>query len=106
MCGITGFLTSSTKNECEMKLVVKHMADQLVHRGPDDSGVWVDRLAGVAFGHRRLSILDLSPDGHQPMRSESGRYVIVFNGEIYNFDELRLTLERIGHEFRGHSDTE
>jgi hypothetical protein len=92
MCGITGFLTSFTKNECEMKLVVKHMADRLVHRGPDDSGVWVDREAGVALGHRRLSILDLSPEGHQPMHSESGRYVIVFNGEVYNFEELRATL--------------
>ena len=106
MCGITGFLTLTTETELEMKLLIARMADQLAHRGPDDSGVWVDRLAGVAFGHRRLSILDLSPDGHQPMHSESGRYVIVFNGEIYNFDELRLTLERIGHEFRGHSDTE
>jgi asparagine synthase (glutamine-hydrolysing) len=106
MCGITGFLTSSAENEFEMKVVVARMADQLVHRGPDDSGVWVDRQAGVAFGHRRLSILDLSPDGHQPMHSESGRYVIVFNGEVYNFDELRPTLENMGHKFRGHSDTE
>src|SRR5258706_4536481 len=106
MCGITGFLTSSAENELEMKVVVARMADQLVHRGPDDSGVWVDRHAGVAFGHRRLSILDLSPDGHQPMHSETGRYVIVFNGEIYNFDELRSTLESTGHRFRGHSDTE
>ena len=106
MCGITGFLTSSAENELEMKVVVARMADQLVHRGPDDSGVWVDRHAGVAFGHRRLSILDLSPDGHQPMHSESGRYVIVFNGEVYNFDELRSTLESRGHKFRGHSDTE
>jgi asparagine synthase (glutamine-hydrolysing) len=106
MCGIAGFLTSSAETEFEMKLVVARMADQLVHRGPDDSGVWVDRQAGVAFGHRRLSILDLSPDGHQPMHSESGRYVIVFNGEVYNFDELRSTLESMGHKFRGHSDTE
>lgn len=106
MCGITGFLTSSTETEFEMKVTVARMADQLVHRGPNDSGVWVDRQAGVAFGHRRLSILDLSPDGHQPMHSESGRYVIVFNGEVYNFDDLRATLESMGHKFRGHSDTE
>jgi len=89
-----------------MKVVVSQMTDQLVHRGPDDSGVWVDRQAGVALGHRRLSILDLSPDGHQPMHSETGRYVIVFNGEVYNFTELRSTLEGLGHQFRGHSDTE
>jgi asparagine synthase (glutamine-hydrolysing) len=106
MCGITGFVTSSSETEFEMKLVVARMADQLVHRGPDDSGVWVDRQAGVALGHRRLSILDLSPDGHQPMHSASGRYVIVFNGEVYNFGELRATLESMGHRFRGHSDTE
>ena len=106
MCGITGFMTSVAETEFEMKMVVARMADQLSHRGPDDSGVWVDRQAGVAFGHRRLSILDLSPDGHQPMHSETGRYVIVFNGEIYNFDELRSTLESTGHRFRGHSDTE
>src|SRR5689334_13660340 len=106
MCGITGFLTSAAETEFEVKMVVVRMADQLVHRGPDDSGVWVDREAGVALGHRRLSILDLSPDGHQPMHSESGRYVIVFNGEVYNFEDLRATLESMGHGFHGHSDTE
>lgn len=106
MCGITGFLTSSTETEFEMNFTVARMADQLVHRGPDDSGVWVDRQAGVALGHRRLSILDLSPDGHQPMHSESGRYVVVFNGEVYNFEDLRSTLGSMGHRFRGHSDTE
>jgi asparagine synthase (glutamine-hydrolysing) len=106
MCGITGFLTSSAETELDMKLAVARMADQLVHRGPDDAGVWVDPQAGIAFGHRRLSILDLSPEGHQPMHSESGRYMIVFNGEVYNFDELRPTLESMGHKFRGHSDTE
>jgi asparagine synthase (glutamine-hydrolysing) len=82
------------------------MADQLVHRGPDDSGVWVDGEAGIALGFRRLSIVDLSPAGHQPMTSSSGRYVIVFNGEVYNFGELRRDLESRGHSFRGHSDTE
>jgi asparagine synthase (glutamine-hydrolysing) len=106
MCGITGFLTSSAETEFEMKMMVARMAEQLIHRGPDDSGVWVDPQAGVALGHRRLSILDLSPDGHQPMHSETGRYVIVFNGEVYNFKELRSTLESMGHRFRGHSDTE
>lgn len=106
MCGITGFLTSASQNDLEMMLAVGRMADQLTHRGPDDSGVWVDCRAGIAFGHRRLSILDLSPDGHQPMHSQSGRYVIVFNGEVYNFNELRASLESLGHRFRGRSDTE
>lgn len=106
MCGITGFLTPASQNDLEMMLAVGRMADQLTHRGPDDSGVWVDCRAGIAFGHRRLSILDLSPDGHQPMHSQSGRYVIVFNGEVYNFNELRASLESLGHRFRGRSDTE
>jgi asparagine synthase (glutamine-hydrolysing) len=82
------------------------MADQLVHRGPDDSGVWVDAEAGIALGFRRLAIVDLSPAGHQPMTSSDGRHVIVFNGEVYNFGELRKDLESRGHTFRGHSDTE
>jgi asparagine synthase (glutamine-hydrolysing) len=82
------------------------MVVTLAHRGPDDSGVWVDSQAGVALGHRRLSIVDLSPAGHQPMSSWSGRYVITFNGEIYNFPELRTQLDDLGHVFRGTSDTE
>jgi glycosyltransferase involved in cell wall biosynthesis len=94
------------------------MADRLYHRGPDDGGAWVDEAAGIALGHRRLSILDLSPAGHQPMVSPSGRYVIAFNGEVYNHLALRRDLENIpspqplsqgarGHvSWRGHSDTE
>ena len=92
--------------EQELRAQVCRMADQLVHRGPDDSGLWVDAEAGVALGFRRLAIVDLSPAGHQPMTSSNGRYVIVFNGEVYNFGELRKDLEPLGHGFRGHSDTE
>jgi asparagine synthase (glutamine-hydrolysing) len=106
VCGITGFLTSVSENSCELEAIVGGMTDQLAHRGPDDCGIWVDQSAGVAFGHRRLSIVDLSSDGHQPMYSETGRYVIVFNGEVYNFKELRRDLARRSHRFRGHSDTE
>jgi asparagine synthase (glutamine-hydrolysing) len=84
--------------------------DSLAHRGPDDAGVWIDPEAGVALGHRRLSIVDLSPAGRQPMISESGRYIIVFNGEIYNFQQLRAELESVPRSdrlhFSGHSDTE
>lgn len=82
------------------------MTDAIAHRGPDDSGAWIDAEAGVALGQRRLSILDLSAAGHQPMLSEDGRLVITFNGEIYNFQDLRRELEGLGHRFRGHSDTE
>jgi len=85
---------------------VRRMVSSLSHRGPDDEGCWVDATTGVALGHRRLAILDLSVDGRQPMHSVDGRYVLVFNGEIYNFRTLRRLLEGHGHPFRGHSDTE
>jgi asparagine synthase (glutamine-hydrolysing) len=82
------------------------MSGAIAHRGPDDNGVWVDATAGIALGFRRLAIVDLSAQGHQPMRSTSGRYVIVFNGEVYNHRNLRRELESAGCGFRGHSDTE
>jgi asparagine synthase (glutamine-hydrolysing) len=82
------------------------MSDAIVHRGPDDSGAWVDSAAGVALSFRRLAIVDLSAHGHQPMRSASGRFVIIFNGEVYNHRILRRELESAGCSFRGHSDTE
>jgi asparagine synthase (glutamine-hydrolysing) len=80
------------------------MTDPIAHRGPDDQGCWIDRESGVGLGHRRLSIVDLSPLGHQPMESGNGRYVLSFNGEIYNHREMRAEL--VGHNWRGHSDTE
>ncbi|MDB6029902.1 MAG: asparagine synthase, glutamine-hydrolyzing [Verrucomicrobiales bacterium] len=82
------------------------MTSTLSHRGPDDAGLWLDPKAGIALGHRRLSILDLSPAGHQPMTSQDGRFVLVLNGEIYNFRELRAELQNSGHAFRSTSDTE
>jgi asparagine synthase (glutamine-hydrolysing) len=107
MCGITGFLdTNRRETEIGLESTVRRMADTILHRGPDDYGSWVDAETGLAFGFRRLAILDLSPAGHQPMCSADGRFVIIFNGEIYNFAELRSELERLGHAFRGHSDTE
>lgn len=103
MCGLAGYLQLHGELRDPSETVAR-MAAEIVHRGPDDSGIWVDEAAGVALSHRRLSILDLSPAGHQPMASPSGRYVIVFNGEIYNHLELRQTL--LDYGWRGHSDTE
>jgi asparagine synthase (glutamine-hydrolysing) len=108
MCGFTGFLADSRFDRTRLAPTAQAMADAIRHRGPDDSGVWTDAQAGVALGHRRLSIIDLSPAGHQPMVSASGRYVIVYNGEIYNFAALRAELDSQGMApaWRGHSDTE
>lgn len=107
MCGISGFLdTSRRRGNQELRDTVLEMVDTLRLRGPDDVGAWAEAEVGIALGHRRLSIVDLSPEGHQPMRSACGRYVISFNGEIYNFQELRRGMEALGHTFRGHSDTE
>lgn len=89
-----------------MHETVARMTDQIIHRGPDDSGAWVDAERGVALGSRRLAVVDLSPAGHQPMHSACERFVIAFNGEVYNFSALRDELTPRGHKFRGHSDTE
>ncbi len=107
MCGLTGYWGASGDSET-MRAIARRMADRLAHRGPDDHDTWCDPDQGVAFGHRRLSIIDLSPAGHQPMHSASGRYVLAFNGEIYNYPELRATLKSAGQApaWRGHSDTE
>lgn len=107
MCGIAGWLGPDSAAD-----IITRVGDTLVHRGPDDSGSWIDADAGVVLLHRRLAILDLSSAGHQPMASSSGRYVIAFNGEIYNHLELRAELEKVGAGatapsiWRGHSDTE
>jgi asparagine synthase (glutamine-hydrolysing) len=106
MCGFAGILTTTGPDSEDLAGSARRMIAPLTHRGPDDSGVWADRDAGVALGFRRLSIVDLSPHGHQPMSSPSGRFVIVFNGELYNFKDLRRELEQHGFRFRGHSDTE
>lgn len=91
-----------------MQQTALDMAAAASHRGPDDAGAWAEPEEGLALGHRRLSIIDLSPEGHQPMRSASGRYVMAFNGEIYNFEALRheVDVARPGTSYRGHSDTE
>ena len=126
MCGITGFLDRNinTSNQ-EIEIILARMNQRLLHRGPDDDGVWLDSSQGIGLGHRRLSILDLSDAGHQPMTSQSQRYILVFNGEIYNHLEIRRDIEnngapnphpladrrptldsRIEDRWRGHSDTE
>ena len=106
MCGFAGFITRpNLKREC-LESRVEAMNKTIAARGPDDAGVWVDPDAGIALGHRRLSIIDLSPMGRQPMVSRSGQYVIAFNGEIYNYQDLARILEKKGYSWRGHSDTE
>jgi asparagine synthase (glutamine-hydrolysing) len=106
MCGLAGFFGPATSSDVELSAIAQRMNDTIYLRGPDSHGVWSDEANGIALGHRRLSILDLSPEGHQPMVSRNGRFVIVFNGEVYNFRDLRTELEAAGHVFRGHSDTE
>jgi asparagine synthase (glutamine-hydrolysing) len=104
MCGLAGVFGDPQLNPATLTA----MARTLAHRGPDDEGIWLDAEAGIGFGHRRLAIVDLSPAGHQPMHSPSGRFVISFNGEIYNHAELRTELAAEGHDvaWRGYSDTE
>jgi len=107
MCGITGFFdtTHSTHADVIQNLITR-MSDRIQHRGPDDSGDWCNAESGIALGFRRLAILDLSATGHQPMQSADQRFVMVFNGEIYNFASLRAELLELEHSFRGTSDTE
>jgi asparagine synthase (glutamine-hydrolysing) len=106
MCGIVGFLGGVGSAGQDTALVAR-MADMIRHRGPDDEGIWGDAEAGITLAQRRLAIVDLSPAGHQPMLSSCKRFVMVFNGEIYNYEEIRRKLDAVAaHSWRGHSDTE
>ncbi len=106
MCGIAGFWQFGGAGVDALHSSAQAMGAALRHRGPDGAGSWVDARTGIALVHRRLAVLDLSESGAQPMQSSCGRYVITFNGEIYNFRLLRAELETRGHRFRGGSDTE
>lgn len=104
MCGIAGILAAPGRPQAIDADAIRLMGEAIAHRGPDDSGEWIDAEHGIALAHRRLAIVDLSAAGHQPMRSHCGRYVVVYNGEIYNHQELRKNLGE--WPWRGHSDTE
>ena len=104
MCGITGFWTDRPFGQERALDTAMAMAERLRHRGPNDAGTWADADGAIALGHRRLSIVDLSAAGHQPMRSATGRYELILNGEIYNHAALRTELPP--QPWRGHSDTE
>lgn len=108
MCGFAGFLTSAAQSEDVLSQAAITMNNAIAHRGPDDKGVWADPSAGIVMGHRRLSIIDLSAAGHQPMSSVSGRFIIAYNGEIYNYRDIRAEIEAVNgaRQWRGHSDTE
>ena len=103
MCGIAGFWSTKTLDRPPAE-ILQRMGNSLAHRGPDDSGIFFDEHAGLGLAFRRLSIIDLSAAGHQPMASASGRYMIIFNGEVYNFKDIRAELGI--EQWRGHSDTE
>jgi len=107
MCGIAGIVNSGAKFSREqLREIVMKMRETMVHRGPDDAGVWIDSDGRCALAHRRLSILDLSSEGRQPMGNENGAVQVTFNGEIYNYQKLRRILESKGHSFRSQCDSE
>lgn len=107
MCGFVGYLDTRNEQQTEVMVeIARGMADRLRHRGPDDQGIWTDQQVGIALAHRRLSIIDLSKLGHQPMHSANEDWVLIYNGEIYNFLQLRADLGKFGHQFQGGSDTE
>jgi len=106
MCGIVGIVGCENKERINEDLLVK-MRDIMIHRGPDDFGLWISGNGSTGLAHRRLSIIDMSKSASQPMTNEDGSILIVFNGEIYNFFEIRKNLENKGHKFKtDHSDTE
>jgi asparagine synthase (glutamine-hydrolysing) len=106
MCGISGLITNLSLTADTLQLSVERMNQSLIHRGPDSGDLWLDAEVGIGLGHRRLAIVDLSPAGSQPMLSQDGRWVICYNGETYNQNELKPILEVKGITFKGHSDTE
>ncbi len=106
MCGIAGTWFPGARDDASLHALGARQGEAIAHRGPDDAGTWADPGAGLVLSHRRLSILDLSAEGHQPMLSRDGRWALIFNGEIYNHGALRAELATLGHRFRGHSDTE
>ena len=106
MCGIAGLVDLKRQLDSnELALQAKQMADALHHRGPDMGGQWTDAPSGLALAFRRLAIIDLTPSGHQPMLSANGRFAIVYNGEVYNYQEIRQQLLDDGCRFRSTSDT-
>src|SRR5438128_2870476 len=102
MCGIAGIF--NLNSEPVSPVIVRRMTDSIAHRGPDGEGFFIDAFVGL--GHRRLAIIDLSPAGHQPMMTPDRQFIISYNGELYNFQELRLELEAGGHHFHSRTDTE
>ena len=107
MCGIAGFLRlRHGGREPLSKQVLDQMTDSLAYRGPDSRGAWFDNERGIGLGHRRLAIRDLSPTGAQPMTSGCGRFVMIYNGEVYSHNEIAADLERTNRRLKGHSDTE
>ena len=107
MCGITGFFDiRQRKMPYDSKRIIESMTNVLETRGPDDKGFWIDKKNNIFFGHRRLSIIELTNLGRQPMLSKNKRFVIVFNGEIYNFSDIKKELEFENISFLGNSDTE
>ena len=108
MCGIAGSISPERNNSIELTNKIESFISQISHRGPDGEGIWIDEKYGICFGHKRLAIQDLSAAGNQPMKSHSGRYILVFNGEIYNHFDLRKEINRKlkGFYWKGNSDTE